>query len=103
MPFQKGQSGNAKGRPKQTAEQKEQKAQFQALLKKATVPALESILVIARDRHHKDCFNACKYIIDKADVNAELSGQEAEPLTIRIIRHRPDGKEEQDMDCDWNL
>ena len=33
MPYAKGQSGNPKGRPKQTAEQKSQKEQFQRLLR----------------------------------------------------------------------
>lgn len=66
MPYAKGQSGNPKGRPKQTAEQKSQKEQFQRLLKSSTVEALQSIIQIANDRYNKDRFNACKYIIDKA-------------------------------------
>ena len=66
MPFEKGRSGNPKGRPKQTAEQKSQKEQFQRLLKSSTVEALQSIIQIASDRYNKDRFNACKYIIDKA-------------------------------------
>ena len=66
MPYAKGQSGNPKGRPKQTAEQKSQKEQFQRLLKSSTVEALQSIIQIASDRYNKDRFNACKYIIDKA-------------------------------------
>jgi hypothetical protein len=66
MPFEKGKSGNPKGRPKQTAEQKSQKEQFQRLLKSSTVEALQSIIQIASDRYNKDRFNACKYIIDKA-------------------------------------
>ena len=36
MPYAKGQSGNPKGRPKQTAEQKSQKEQFQRLLNAET-------------------------------------------------------------------
>ena len=43
MPYAKGQSGNPKGRPKLTAEQKSQKEQFQRLLKSSTVEALQSI------------------------------------------------------------
>ena len=37
MPFVKGQSGNRKGRPKQTQEQKHEKEQFIKLLKESTV------------------------------------------------------------------
>ena len=59
MPYAKGQSGNPKGRPKQTAEQKSQKEQFQRLLKSSTVEALQSIIQIANDRYNKDRFNAC--------------------------------------------
>ena len=54
MPYAKGQSGNPKGRPKQTAEQKSQKEQFQRLLKSSTVEALQSIIQIANDRYNKD-------------------------------------------------
>ncbi|MGN9174208.1 DUF5681 domain-containing protein [Lachnospiraceae bacterium HCP1S3_A8] len=76
MPYAKGQSGNPKGRPKQTAEQKSQKEQFQRLLKSSTVEALQSIIQIANDRYNKDRFNACKYIIDKAcDVSITLAEQ----------------------------
>ena len=51
MPYAKGQSGNPKGRPKQTAEQKSQKEQFQRLLKSSTVEALQSIIQIANQMY----------------------------------------------------
>lgn len=54
MPFEKGKSGNPKGRPRQTAEQKSQKEQFQRLLKSSTVDALQSIIQIANDRYKED-------------------------------------------------
>ena len=88
MPYAKGQSGNPKGRPKQTAEQKSQKEQFQRLLKSSTVEALQSIIQIANDRYNKDRFNACKYIIDKAygaNTAFLLDGTEdTAPTVIRI-------------------
>lgn len=89
MPYAKGQSGNPKGRPKQTAEQKSQKEQFQRLLKSSTVEALQSIIQIASDRYNKDRFNACKYIIDKAygaNTAFLLDGTEdTAPTVIRIV------------------
>lgn len=101
MPYVKGQSGNPKGRPKQTAEQKSQKEQFKKLLKFATVDALQSIIQIANDRYNKDRFNACKYIIDKAygaNTAFLLDGtEETAPTVIRIV---PYGKEVEDED--WN-
>lgn len=101
MPYVKGQSGNPKGRPKQTAEQKSQKEQFKKLLKSATVDALQSIIQIANDRYNKDRFNACKYIIDKAygaNTAFLLDGtEETAPTVIRIV---PYGKEVEDED--WN-
>lgn len=101
MPYAKGQSGNPKGRPKQTAEQKSQKEQFQRLLKSSTVEALQSIIQIANDRYNKDRFNACKYIIDKAygaNTAFLLDGTEdTAPTVIRIV---PYGKEVKDED--WN-
>lgn len=103
MPFEKGKSGNPKGRPRQTAEQKSQKEQFRQLLKSSTVDALQSILQIANDRYNKDRFNACKYIIDKAfGVNTAflLDGEENVPVVIEVVPFRkPD---EEDWEQEWN-
>ena len=60
MAWAKGESGNKNGRPKLTDAEKQQKAEFQRLLKSSTVDALESIIQIANDRYNKDRFNACK-------------------------------------------
>lgn len=101
MPFEKGRSGNPKGRPRQTAEQKSQKEQFKRLLKSSTVEALQSIIQIANDRYNKDRFNACKYIIDKAygaNTAFLIDGtEETAPTVIQIV---PYGKEVKDED--WN-
>lgn len=103
MPYVKGQSGNPKGRPKLTEEQKSQKEQFKQLLKSSTVYALQSILQIANDRYNKDRFNACKYIIDKAfGVNTAflLDGEENVPVVIEVVPFRkPD---EEDWEQEWN-
>lgn len=106
IPFEKGQSGNAQGRPKQTQEQKDQKAEFQVLLRQATVPALKSIIALARDRRSKNCYNACKYIIDKAyGSDAELLSDDDEPMTIRIVRYSQvnNNDSEKDDADDWEL
>lgn len=103
MPFEKGKSGNPAGRPRQTAEQKTQKEQFQRLLRTSTVDALQSIIQIANDRYNKDRFNACKYIIDKAyGVNTAflLDGEENVPVVIEVVPFRkPD---EEDWEQEWN-
>lgn len=101
MPYAKGQSGNPKGRPKQTAEQKSQKEQFKKLLKSSTVEALQSIIQIASDRYNKDRFNACKYIIDKAyGANTAFLLDGTEETTPTVIKIAPCGKENED-DEDW--
>lgn len=104
MPFEKGKSGNPKGRPKQTAEQKKQREQFQALLGSSTVTALQSIIHIANDRHHKDRFNACKYIIDKAyGVNTAFLLDDTEKDTPVVIRVVPGKKynNKDEFEEDW--
>lgn len=105
MPYAKGQSGNPKGRPKLTAEQKSQKEQFQRLLKSSTIDALQSIIQIANDRYNKDRFNACKYIIDKAygaNTAFLLDGtEETAPIVIEVV---PYGKQadDEDWEQEWN-
>lgn len=104
MPFEKGKSGNLAGRPRQTAEQKTQKEQFQRLLRTSTIDALQSIIQIANDRYSKDRFNACKYIIDKAygaNTAFLLDGEETVPVVIKVAPYRtPD--ENEDWAQEWN-
>ncbi len=90
MPFEKGKSGNPKGRPKQTLEQKKEKEKFQELLQSATVDALKSIIAISNDRYSKNRLNACKYIIDKAygSDTAFLVDDEDEQQIIIEVRTR---------------
>lgn len=106
MPFEKGRSGNPKGRPKQTAEQKSQKEQFQRLLKSSTVEALQSIIQIASDRYNKDRFNACKYIIDKAygaNTAFLLDGtEETTPIVIEVVPYGKQNEDDEDWEQEWN-
>ena len=106
MPFEKGKSGNPKGRPRQTAEQKSQKEQFQRLLKSSTVDALQSIIQIANDRYNKDRFNACKYIIDKAygaNTAFLLDGtEETTPIVIEVVPYGKQNEDDEDWEQEWN-
>ena len=100
MGFAKGQSGNPKGRPKQTVEEKAEKELFKSLLKSSTVAALQSLIEIASSKCHKDRFNACKYLIDRAyGSNAALlleDTDQSEPVVITVVPFRQD-----DEDDDW--
>lgn len=106
MPFEKGKSGNPHGRPRQTAEQKSQREQFQRLLKSSTVDALQSIIQIANDRYNKDRFNACRYIIDKAygaNTAFLLDGtEETTPIVIEVVPYGKQNEDDEDWEQEWN-
>ena len=102
MSFTKGASGNPKGRPKYSKQQKEERDSFRELLKSSTLSALESIIEISQDKHSKDRFNACRYLIDKAyGANALLLENQDDDSPLVIIV-RSNGKKASDCsDDEW--
>lgn len=99
MPFEKGKSGNPKGRSKQSQQEKEDRECFQALLQASTVKALESIIAIANDKYNKNRLNACKYLIDKAygsDTAFLLDDEEQRPIIIEVVTERSEGNKHSD-------
>lgn len=87
-----------------TSEQAEERAKVQNLLRKATLPALESIIEIACNERHRDRFKACQFILDKAygsNTSFLANDGDSEPITINIVRGNPVKRAEND-DEDWD-
>ncbi len=103
MPFKKGYSGNIKGRPRLTEKERVEKEKFKSLLKESTRLALESIINIASDRRNKDCFNASRFIIEKAyGTGILLFDEESTEVTINIIRSDTEVDRSYNDDTDWD-
>lgn len=110
MSFQRGQSGNPKGRPRQSDEEKSQREEFKKLLRTATVPALRNIIEIANSKCSKDRFAACRFIVEKAygsnSVFLSEGAEDIEPVQIVITPyHKKDDEAEDwgedDSDEEW--
>jgi hypothetical protein len=102
MGFIKGESGNPKGRPKYSQQQKVERDSFKELLKSSTLSALESIIEISQDKHSKDRFNACRYLIDKAyGANALLLENQDDDSPLVIIVRSNGKKASESSDDAW--
>jgi hypothetical protein len=102
MSFTKGVTGNPKGRPKYSKQQKEERDSFKELLKSSTLSALESIIEISQEKHGKDRFNACRYLIDKAyGANAVLIDNKDDDSPVFIIVKSNAKKATESMDDEW--
>ncbi len=102
MSFTKGASGNPKGRPKYSKQQKEERDSFKELLKSSTLSALESIIEISQEKHGKDRFNACRYLIDKAyGANAVLIDSKDDDSPVFIVVKSNGKKATETLDDEW--
>ncbi len=103
MAFIEGRSGNPKGRPKMSDDEKAQREEFKRLLRTATVPALRSIVEISQSKCNKDRFAAAKFIVEKAygsNVAFLSNGVEDDIEPVQIII-TPYHKEDEAEDEEW--
>ena len=65
MPWSKGQSGNIKGRPRRSEEEKQQIEEYKKLLLQQTPEALKTLVSLMRSLDGNTRYKACTYILDK--------------------------------------
>lgn len=100
--FVKGQSGNPSGRPKVPEE-------FRELVRKATIPALQTVISIANDTKAKtaDRIRAAEIIIERAygkatqPIDLEMGG--AEPIKVIFnIPRPPEPSQVQEKEAEYS-
>ena len=83
MAFQKGQSGNPGGRPKEDAEVK-------ALARAAGPEAIEKLVALMRGDESRTALAAAQALLDrgygKPSQAVEMSGPEGEPLVVSWLK-----------------
>ena len=98
MAFKKGQSGNPKGRRRQSEEEKNLKVEFIKQLKHYAPEALNTLFEIMQDTKSKDRLKAAQYIIEKTFGNNFIAMEDEnqeEEIVVRIIKCDKDNKKEQ--------
>lgn len=107
MPWQKEQSGNPKGRKRLSEEEKQNREEFNNLLKASTTEALEIILDIMRNTRalNRDRISCAKVILERAYGNLPLLAEtedEDNVIEIRIVRADEKKDEEECTNDEWD-